>query len=38
MWSISSKSVAGFTINSNSSIAITGNVFWMASENGEGYR
>lgn len=38
MWSISSKSTAGFTINSNSSVAISGNVFWMASENGEGYR
>ncbi len=38
MWSISSKSVTGFTINSNSSVAIAGNVFWMASENGEGYR
>jgi hypothetical protein len=38
MWSIQSKTVNGFTINSNSSVAITGNVFWMASENGEGYK
>ena len=38
MWSIQSKTISGFTINSNSSVAITGNVFWMASENGEGYK
>jgi len=38
MWSIQSKTISGFTINSNSSVAISGNVFWMASENGEGYK
>ena len=38
MWSIQSKTVNGFIINSNSSVAIAGNVFWMASENGEGYK
>ncbi len=38
MWSIQSKSISGFTINSNSSVSLAGNVFWMASENGEGYR
>ncbi len=38
MWSISGKTLSGFTINSNSSVLINGNVFWTASENGEGFR
>ena len=28
VWSVESKTTAGFTVNSNSSVALTGNVYW----------
>ncbi len=38
MWSVSAKTLSGFTINSNSSTLLADNIFWTATENGEGYR
>lgn len=38
-WTWQSKTASGFTINANSNTAFnTGNVNWIAQENGEGYR
>ena len=34
-WSIESKSVNGFTINSNSNVTPTGNTFWITIKGGE---
>jgi len=34
-WTIESKTATGFTINSNSKIALSGNTFFIATENGE---
>ena len=35
LWSVSSKSAAGFTIQANSIVPITGNVFWECIFEGE---
>lgn len=34
-WTVGSKTSSGFTINSNSSVALTGNTYWQASSYGE---
>lgn len=34
-WTIESKTASGFTINSNSSVVLTGDTFWQASSYGE---
>ncbi len=35
-WTVQSKTTSGFTINSNSSIALTGPVYWIAIQSGSG--
>lgn len=34
IWTVESKSASGFTINSNSSTALTGNVYWTTTSHG----
>jgi hypothetical protein len=35
IFTIQSKTVSGFQINTNSGVALTGNVYWQAISNGE---
>jgi hypothetical protein len=35
IWSVESKTITGFTVNSNANQAPTGNVFWQANLDGE---